>query len=94
MAVKRTVQEKLKYLTNTTGRREIEVLAEALEQGLDDIYRKHITAAYQAGTLIREEAIARLGEDTVDKIDYAWHAITQDIEWGMSDECKVFLSSP
>jgi hypothetical protein len=86
MAVERTVHEKLEYLTQNTGRRETEVLAEALEQGLDEIYRKHITAAYQAGTMSREEAVAQLGENTVAEIDYAWHAITQDIKWGMSGE--------
>ena len=55
MAVERTVHEKLEYLTQNTGRRETEVLAEALEQGLDEIYRKHITAAYQAGTMSRKK---------------------------------------
>lgn len=86
MAAEQTVHKKLEYLVHITGRRESEVLAEALEQGMNDIYCKQVASAYAVGTLSREEAVLRLGEKTVAELDYAWQAIVKDVEWGMRGE--------
>lgn len=78
---------KLDYLVRATGRAEAEIVAEAVEKGLTELYRKQIAHAYLAGELDREEAIAELGEEAVEDLDYARRAIEKDVQWGLKGEC-------
>jgi len=73
-----TLREKLDYLVRVTGRAEAEIVAEAVEEGLTELYRKQIADAYLAGELDRVQAIAALGEKMVEDLDYARHAATND----------------
>jgi predicted transcriptional regulator len=81
-----TMRDKLEYLARATGRSEPEIVAEAIEEGLTELYRKQIADAYLAGELDREQAIAELGEETVEDLDYARRAVEQDIQWGLKGE--------
>ncbi|HOJ61822.1 MAG TPA: hypothetical protein PK878_16175 [bacterium] len=81
-----SVQEKLDYLVKTTGQRAGQVIADALEHGLTELYRRHIKSAYLDGGIGREEAISRLGEEMVAEIDYARGAVTRDVMWGLNRE--------
>ena len=81
-----TMRDKLEYLTRATGRREAEIVAEAIEEGLTELYRKQIADAYLAGELDREQALAELGEETVENLDYARLAVEQDVQWGLKGE--------
>jgi hypothetical protein len=78
-----TIRGKLDYLVRATGRAEAEIVAEAIEEGLTELYRKQIADAYLAGELDREQAIAELGEETVEDLDYARRAVEQDVRWGL-----------
>jgi len=77
------MRDKLDYLARATGRDEAEIVAEAIEEGLTELYRKHIANAYLAGELSREQAIAELGEETVEELDYAKRSVEQDVQWGL-----------
>jgi hypothetical protein len=81
-----TIRDKLDYLVRATGRAEVEIVAQAIEEGLTELYRKQIADAYLAGELDREEAIAELGEYTVEDLDYARRAVEQDVRWGPKNE--------
>ena len=81
-----TMRDKLEYLTRVTGRGEAEIVAEAIEEGLTELYRKQIADAYLAGELDREQALAELGEETVEDLDYARRAVEQDVQWGLKSE--------
>ena len=81
-----TMRDKLDYLTRTTGRAEAEIVAEAIEEGLTELYRKHMANAYLAGELEREQAVAELGEETDEDLDYAKRSAEQDIQWGLKGE--------
>jgi len=81
-----TMRDKLEYLTRATGRGEAEIVAEAIEEGLTELYRKQIADAYLAGELDREQALAELGEETVENLDYARRAVEQDVQWGLKGE--------
>lgn len=83
MPIAQTLREKLEYLVRATGRREAEIIAEAVEEGITELYRKQIANAYLAGEIDREQAIAELGEDIVENLDYALRAIEQDVRWGL-----------
>ncbi len=81
-----SIYEKLEYLVKITGKRETEVLAEALEEGMAEIYRKQISSAYLSGEISREDAAGCLGGKLVQELDYARESITHDIKWGLSIE--------
>lgn len=86
MSTAQTVREKLDYLVQTTGRTEAEIVAEAVVEGLTELYRKQIADAYLAGELGRTQAVAELGEDAVEDLDYARRAVEQDVKWGLKGE--------
>lgn len=81
-----TMREKLDYLVQTTGRAEAEIVAEAVLEGLTELYRRQIADAYIAGKLDRSQAIIELGEDTLEDLDYARRAVEQDVKWGLKSE--------
>ena len=81
-----TVQDKLDYLVRATGRAEAEIVAEAIEGSLAELYRKQIVNAYLSGELDREQAIGELGGEAVADIDYARRAVEKDIQWGAKGE--------
>jgi len=83
MPTPQTIREKLDYLVQATGRSECQIVAEAVEEGLDGLYRKQVADAYLAGTLDRERAIAQLGEEAVEDLDYARRAVEKDVAWGI-----------
>ncbi|MBM3211547.1 hypothetical protein FJZ33_04950 [Candidatus Poribacteria bacterium] len=82
----RTIRDKLDYLSRMTGRSESEIVAEAIDEGLTELYRKYIIELYLSGELERKLAIAELGEEIVDEFDYAKSSVEQDIKWGLKDE--------
>jgi hypothetical protein len=82
----RTMRDKLDYLTQKTGMAEAEIVTQAIEEGLTELYRRQIADSYLAGELDRERAIAELGEETVEDLDYARRAVEQDIQWGLKGE--------
>lgn len=86
MSVTNTLREKLDYLVRVTGRPETELLAEAVGEGLTELYRKQIADAYLAGELEREKAIEELGEEEIEDLDYARLSIERDVKWGLQGE--------
>jgi len=82
-----TIRDKLDYLVRATGQAEVETVAQAIEEGLTELCRKQIADAYLAGELDREKAIAELGEEAVEDLDYARRAVKQDVRWGLKGEC-------
>jgi len=86
MPTPQTMREKLDYLVQATGRSESQIVAEAVEEGLDELYRKQMADAYLAGRLDRERAITELGEEAVEDLDYARRAVERDVAWGIKRE--------
>jgi predicted DNA-binding protein len=82
----RSIHDKLDYLSRETGRSEAEIVAEAIETGLTELYRRQITNAYLSGRLDRKHAISELGEDAIEDLDYAQNAVKSDFLWGMNGE--------
>jgi hypothetical protein len=82
MPVTRSMRKKLEYLVRTTGRAESEIVAQALEDGLDELYRRQIADAYLTGRLSRDKAGAELGGDAIESLDYARDAIDEDVGVG------------
>ena len=89
-----TMHEKLSYLARTTGRAEVEIVAEAMEQGLAELFRQQIADAYLAGDLTRDEAVTELGETAVDSLDYARRAVERDVKWGLGRGTNTSSQTP
>lgn len=83
MPTTQTIRKKLDYLVRATGRAEADIMGDAVEQGLDELYRKQIADAYLSGQLDRKKAVGELGVDAVEALDYARKSIESDIEWGL-----------
>ena len=86
MATTRSLRDKLDYLVRTTGRSETEIFAEAIEEGLTSIYRKQVIDVYLSGEMDRQQAIAELGDEIIDELDYALQSVEKDVKWGLRDE--------
>ena len=85
MPVKHTFREKMDYLVRTTGKDEADIVAQAVEKGLLELYREQIKNMYIAGKFSREHAVAELGEELVADIDFARQSIEKDVKWGLDD---------
>ncbi|MHB9038410.1 MAG: hypothetical protein ACYC64_17300 [Armatimonadota bacterium] len=83
MPVTKNMRGKLDYLVRATGRAEAEIVAQAVEEGLSELYRKQVAEAYLSGNLDREKTVHELGKDAVEELDYARRSIDADIEWGL-----------
>ena len=83
MATTKSIRRKLDYLVRTTGRAETEIVAEAVEEGLTELYRLHMANAYLAGSIDRYRALSELGKDMVEDLDYARNAVETDVAWGL-----------
>ena len=73
----------LAFLNEHTGQDEVTLLARALRLGLELLYRQAVEQAFIDGTLPREEAIAVLGRERVEEIEYAKQALAQDVARGL-----------
>jgi predicted transcriptional regulator len=80
------MRQKLDYLVQATGRSESQIVAEAVAEGLDELYRKQVAETYLAGRLDRKRAIVALGEDAVEDLDYARRVVEKDVAWGLKRE--------
>ena len=57
MPVTKNMRGKLDYLVRATGRAEAEIVAQAVEEGLSELYRKQVAEAYLSGKLEREKVV-------------------------------------
>jgi len=83
MSTTRNMRGKLDYLVRATGRPEAEIVAQAVEEGLAELYRRQIAHAYLAGDLGRDKAVSELGREVVEELDYARTAVEADVAWGL-----------
>jgi monomeric isocitrate dehydrogenase len=79
------MRQKLDYLVRKTGRQESEIVAQAVDEGVSELYRKQISDAYISGEIDRKKAILELGETYVEELDFARQAVDADIQWGLKN---------
>lgn len=65
---------------------ESSVIEQALERGLDDLWEDVVIARYLDGELAREEAVAKVGLEAVERADAASDAVDADIEWAFGED--------
>lgn len=72
----------LTFLTQQTGQDEATLLTRALHLGLNLLYRQTVEQAFIDDTMTQDEAIAILGHERVEEIEYAKQALAQDVARG------------
>lgn len=65
---------------------ESSVIEQALERGLEDLWEEVVLTRYLDGELSREEAIAEVGRDPVERADAASDAVDEDIAWALGED--------
>lgn len=77
------VSDRVRELARHLGAEESEVLQQALETGVETLYRDMIISRYLSGELTRAEAVDELGPAVINEVDSAREAIEEDVEWGL-----------
>jgi hypothetical protein len=81
-----TLRKKLDFLVRMQGEVESIIFAKAIEMGITQLYADAVAEAYLSGKIERDEALAELGAEKVEEIDYALESIERDIAWGLRNE--------
>jgi len=76
------ISERIQEIARERGLSESEVLEQALERGVEDLYRDLVLCRYLQGDLSREEAVDAIGPDVVQRADREVEAMTDDVAWG------------
>jgi hypothetical protein len=77
------VSDRVRELARHLDIEESEVLQQALETGVETLYRDMVITRYLDGDLTREEAVDELGAAVINEVDSAREAIEDDVEWGL-----------
>lgn len=63
---------------------ESEVFEQAIERGIEDLWRDVVLSLYFDGELDRGEAIDRVGRTTVERAERERAAVEEDVDWGLN----------
>ncbi len=79
------VSERVREIARHRDLDESEIIQQAVERGVGDLWRDVVIDRYFAGDLTREEAVDELGPDVVRDVDRAANAVKEDVEWGLQE---------
>jgi hypothetical protein len=77
--------EELDFLIHEAGNDSSKLLAQAVQEGIHLLFKRHVTEAYINKQLDREKALLLIGAEELSEIDYAWQAVEKDIAWGLGN---------
>jgi hypothetical protein len=75
--------EKLAFLQEHRQQDETTLLAQALREGVQILYREALIEAYLLGQIDREKILDEIGPEELETIEYQRDAIQRDVQWGM-----------
>jgi predicted DNA-binding protein len=77
-----TLTKKIEELARERGVPESEILEEAIERGVDDLWVESVLSKYVEGEMEWERAVELVGLDRVKRADREVEAVEEDVEWG------------
>ena len=77
------VLTRLETLVRETRKPETEVMAQALETGLRQMWRERTLGRYLRGQITRDEAIKEAGIDWVELAERQHQAMMEDLAWAL-----------
>lgn len=78
-----TILEKLEQIAKLTQDDVSNVLAKAIEKGIEHLWIQTQLDLYLRGQLSREEAMKLLGVKLVEKVEKQREAVLEDVQWGL-----------
>lgn len=78
-----TVSDRVRELAEHHDTDESVVIQQAVETGVETLYRDMLVSRYLDDEISREEAVEELGVEIVEDVDSARDAIEEDVEWGL-----------
>jgi hypothetical protein len=78
------ITDELTFLRQQTGQDETTILIQALHVGLRTLYQQIVEQLFIDGTFPREKAVTILGTERVAELEYAQHALEQDVTQGLN----------
>lgn len=78
-----TVSDRVRELAEHHDMDESVIIQQAVEAGVETLYRDMLVSKYLADEISREEAIQRLGVDVVEEVESARDAVEEDVTWGL-----------
>jgi hypothetical protein len=77
------ISDRVREIADARGVPESEVFEQALERGLEDLWKDVILGRYFDGELSRGEAVELVGRATVDRAETEREAVEADVDWGL-----------
>lgn len=77
--------DKLAFLRRQRHEDEVTVLAHAVREGIDALYREALIEAYLLGQVSRDQIAQELGPETLTSVEVQRDALQRDVLWGASD---------
>jgi len=78
-----TVSERVRELAEHHELDESVVIQQAVETGVETLYRNLLVSRYLADEITRGEAIERLGVEVIEEVESARDAVEEDVKWGL-----------
>lgn len=78
-----SVSDRVRELAEHHGMEESGVIQQAVETGVETLYRDMLVSRYLADEITHDEAIDELGVEVVEHVEAAREAIEEDVEWGL-----------
>jgi predicted transcriptional regulator len=78
------ISERVQEIARARDLPESEIFEQALERGIEDLWRDMVLSLYFEGELVREEAIERVGRTTVVRAERERTAVEDDVDWGLN----------
>lgn len=77
------VSDRVRELAEHHEMDESAVIQQAVETGVDTLYRDMTVSRYLDDEITRAEAIEHLGVELVEEVEAAREAVEADVEWGL-----------
>ena len=77
------ITDRVQELAEARGVAESEILEQALERGVEDLWTDLVLARYVDGEIDRARAIKLVGRDHVKRAEREVKAVEDDITWGL-----------
>lgn len=78
-----TVSERVQELAEHHEMNESAVIQQAVEPGVETLYRDVVVSRDLDDEITREEAIEQLGAELVTEVETAREAVEEDVKWGL-----------
>ncbi len=76
--------ERVREIAEARDIPESEVLEQALERGVEDLWQELILSRYLNDELSREKAVEFVGADRVKRAEREVEAVEEDVRWGLN----------